>query len=143
MARTPKSKGAAKEAYIEPEASVQPNEPIEHVEEIPERSDVPSENVEVAEEAQPLPFTPLPDLRNLNDIYVRVSPFSSAYKKLAAEQRKNDPSMAQGAIMLMGKEFSPNKNYQVKETPEVNNHIKEGLLICMSGSFKFKSTEGT
>ena len=137
MAKSPKSKGAAKE-HIEPEAPL----PIEGPA-ITEGVYVTPENVvqvieEAAEEAQTSPPSPAPDIRTMNEIYVTIAPYSSAYKKLAAEQRKNDPSLAQGAIILLGKLFEPRKNYRIEKTPEVDRLIKEGLLISMTGSFRFK-----
>jgi hypothetical protein len=136
MSRTPKSKGAAKE-HIEPEDPL----PIEGPA-IAEGVYVTPENVvrhikEKAEEAQPLP-APAPDIRTMDEIYVTIAPYSGAYKKLAIEQHKNDPSLARGAIILMGKQFDPQHNYRVEKTPEVDKLIKEGLLISMTGSFRFK-----
>lgn len=134
MTRTPKSKGAAKE-HIEPEAPIEgpaitegvyvtPDYVVQHIE-------------EKAEEAQP-PLAPAPDIRTMSEIYVTIAPYSAAYKKLSAEQHKNDPSLARGAIILMGKQFDPQHNYRIEKTPEVDKLIKEGLLISMTGSFRFK-----
>lgn len=137
MARTPKSKGAAKE-HIEPEAPAQIEGPAitEGVYVTPE--DVVQVIEEKAEEAQPSPPIQAPDIRTMSEIYVTIAPYSAAYKKLAAEQHKNDPSLARGAIMLMGKQFDPHHNYRIEKTPEVDKIIKEGLLISMTGSFRFK-----
>jgi hypothetical protein len=136
MAKSPKSKGAAKEA-IQPEAP----RPIEG-EGITDGIYATPEEVaqvieEAAEEAQPIP-SPAPDIRTMNEIYVTIAPYSSAYKKLSAEQHKNDPSLARGAIILMGRQFDPQHNYRVEKTPEVDKLIKEGLLISMTGSFRFR-----
>lgn len=159
MAKSPKSKGAAKE-HIEPEAPAQIDGPaitegvyvtpenvvqaIEGAKEFAKGGVIePPQLIQVgeAEEAQPSPPLPAPDLRTINEIYVTIAPYSSAYKKLAAEQRKNDPSLAQGAIILLGKLFEPRKNYRIEKTPEVDKLIKDGLLISMTGSFRFRVIE--
>ena len=155
MARTPKSKGAAKEA-IQPEAPSQiegeaitegayvtPENVVQAIEGAKEFAKggviEPPQLIQVgeAEEAQP-PLAPAPDIRTMNEIYVTIAPYSSAYKKLSAEQHKNDPSLARGAIILMGRQFDPQHNYRVEKTPEVDKLIKEGLLISMTGSFRFR-----
>ncbi len=89
---------------------------------------------EAAEEAQPLS----PEQDRAKMIYVTIAPYSSRYKQLAIEQHKNDPSLARGAVILGGKQFEPRKNYQVEETPEVKQLLKDGLIICMTGSFRFR-----
>ena len=134
MPKTPKStKGAAKEP-IEPEAPPEIETVAEDVTAAPEILDPVIK--ETAEEAQPL--SPAPDIRAMKDIYVTVAPYSSAYKHLSAEQHKNDPSLARGAVILMGMQFEPRKNYRVEKTDKVDKLIKEGLLICMTGSFRFR-----
>ena len=124
MSRTPKSKGAAKEP-IEPEAPTQIEDEVQAIE-------------EMAEEARPLPPAPAPDIRAVDEIYVTIAPYSATYKKLAIEQHRNDPSLTRGAIILMGMQFDPGRNYRIEKTPEVDKLIKEGLLICMTGSFRFR-----
>jgi hypothetical protein len=135
MTKSPKSRGAAKEA-IEPEAPITFSEIVEKVGEIPVES---LESIEEkAEEARHLLPAPAPDLRTRNEIYVTISPYSSAYKRLAIQQHKDDPSLARGAIILLGKQFDPGKTYRVEKTLEVDKLIKDGLLTSMTGSFRFR-----
>ena len=82
--------------------------------------------------------TPEQDLRSLKTVYVTIAPYSSRYKQLTIEQHKNDPSLASGAVVLLGKTFNPGKNYSIEETPEVLKLIKDGMLISMTGSFRFR-----
>jgi hypothetical protein len=119
---------------IEPEVPVEP--------EIPEIQDKKDEGAPPLAPVPEAPLEPEPtpeqDLRSLKTIYVTIAPYSSRYKQLTIEQHKNDPSLASGAVVLLGKTFSPGRNYSIEETPEVLKLIKDGMLISMTGSFRFR-----